>query len=169
MSTRYQTASDFMARNTAAIHTGTVFTLLFVLSQLTWAEEQMVMMPTSIEIFTTTDQPIRGIERFSEEYRSIGIQIHKLDAIKGLEGTLSQGLSADPDKAKRLVLERLQQLNKGTRSQLEHSATALAKAVQYGVEKYPAMVFDGELVVYGLTDLSVALMHYRLWQAGETS
>ena len=158
-----------MTKNTAAIHTGTVFTLLFVLSQLTWAEKQMVMTPRSIEIFTTADQPISAIDRFVEKHMHITIQIHELDAIKGLEDTLSQRLSADPDKAKRLVLERLQQLNKGTRSQLEHSATALAKAVQYGVEKYPAMVFDGELVVYGLTDLFVALMHYRLWQSGETS
>jgi len=158
-----------MTRNAAAIHTGTVFTLLCVLGQAAWAEEQMVMTPTSIEIFTTTDQPINAIDRFVDEHLNISIQIHRLDAIKGLQDTLSQGLSADPDNAKRLVLERLQQLNKGTRSQLEHSATALAKAVQYGVEKYPAMVFDGELVVYGLTDLSVALMHYRLWRAGETS
>ena len=81
----------------------------------------------------------------------------------------SQGLSADPDKAKRLVLRKLQQLSKATRSQLEHSAKSLAKAVQYGIEKYPAIVFDGELVVYGLTDLSAALMHYRHWQAGEAS
>ncbi len=157
-----------MIKNTAAIHTGTVFTLLFVLSQITWAEKHMLVTPRSIEIFTTTDQPIHAIDRFVEKHMHIAIQIHKFDAIKGLEDTLSQGLTADPDKAKRLVLERLQQLNKGTRSQLEHSATALAKAVQYGVEKYPAMVFDGELVVYGLTDLSVALMHYRLWRSGET-
>ncbi|MCH8073422.1 MAG: TIGR03757 family integrating conjugative element protein [Proteobacteria bacterium] len=158
-----------MTNNTAAIHTGTVFTLLFILCQLTWAEKQMVMTPTSIEIFTTTDQRITAIDRFAVEHMDIAIQIYKLDAIKGLEDTLSEGLSADPDKAKRLVLARLQQLNKGTRSQLEHSATALAKAVQYGVEKYPAIVFDGELVVYGLTDLSVAVMHYRLWRSGETS
>jgi integrating conjugative element protein (TIGR03757 family) len=157
-----------MTRNTAAIHSGTVFTLLFVLGQLTWADKQMVMTPTSIEIFTTTDQPITAIDRFVDEHLRIDIRIHELDAIKGLEDTLSQGLSADPDEAKRLVLERLQQLNRGTRSQLEHSATALAKAVQYGVEKSPAMVFDGDLVVYGLTDLSVALMHYRLWRSSET-
>ena len=158
-----------MTKNTAAIHTGTVCTLLIVLSQVTWAEKQMVVTPRSIEIFTTTDQPIHAIDRFVEKHMHVAIQIHTLDAIKGLEDTLSQGLAADPDKAKRLVLDRLQQLNKGTRSQLEHSATALAKAVQYGVENYPAMVFDGELVVYGLTDLSVALMHYGLWRAGETS
>ncbi len=157
-----------MTRNAAEIHTGTVFTLLCVLSLLAWAEEQMVMTPTSIEIFNTGDQPINAIDRFVDEHLNISIQIHRLDAIKGLQDTLSQGLSADPDNAKRLVLERLQQLNKGTRSQLEHSATALAKAVQYGVEKYPAMVFDGELVVYGLTDLSVAVMHYGLWRSGET-
>jgi integrating conjugative element protein (TIGR03757 family) len=158
-----------MIKNTAATHTGTVFTLLFVLSQVSWAEKHMVITPRSIEIFTTSDQPIKAIDRFAEKNIHIGIQIHKFDAINGLEDTLSQGLSADPDEAKRVVLERLQQLNNGTRSQLEHSATALAKAVQYGVEKSPAMVFDGELVVYGLTDLSVALMHYRLWRAGETS
>ena len=158
-----------MTKNTAAIHTVIVFTLLFVLSQVTWAEKHMLVTPTSIEIFTTTDHPINALDRFVEVHLSIGIQIHKLDAIKGLEDTLSQGLSADPDKAKRLVLGRLQQLKDGTRSQLEHSATALAKAMQYGVEKYPAMVFDGDLVVYGVTDLSVALMHYRLWQSGERS
>ena len=158
-----------MTKNTAAIHTGTVCTLLIVLSQAAWAEKQMVVTPRSIEIFTTTDQPINAIDRFVEKHMHVALQIHTLDAIKGLEDTLSQGLAADPDKAKRLVLDRLQQLNKGTRSQLEHSATALAKAVQYGVEKYPAMIFDGELVVYGLTDLSVALMHYGLWRAGETS
>ena len=158
-----------MSKNTAAIHTGTVCTLLFVLSQLTLAEKHMVMTPKSIEIFTTTDQPIHAIGRFVEKHMHVAIQLHELDAIKGLEDTLSQGLAADPDKAKRLVLDRLQQLNKGTRSQLEHSATALAKAVQYGVEKYPAMIFDGKLVVYGLTDLSVALMHYGHWRAGETT
>lgn len=158
-----------MTRNAAAIHTGTVFTLLCVLGQAAWAEEQMVMTPTSIEIFNTSDQPINAIDRFVEKHMHVAIQLHELDAIKRLQDTLSQGLSADPDKAKRLVLERLQQLNKGTRSQLEHSATALAKAAQYGVEKYPAMVFDEQLVVYGVTDLSVALMHYRLWRSGETS
>ena len=58
-------------------------------------------------------------------------------------------------------------MSKGARSQLQHAATSLATAVQYGLEKYPAIVFDGELIVYGLTDLSTALMHYRRWRAGE--
>ncbi len=158
-----------MTRKTAAIKTNTMFTLLLVLSHVTQAEKLMAMTPTSIEIFTTIDQPISAIDTFVATHPEIDVRIHKLDAIKQLEGKLSQGLSADLDKAKRLVLRKLQQLSKATRSQLEHSARSLAKAVQYGIEKYPAIVFDGELVVYGLTDLSAALMHYRHRQAGEAS
>ncbi len=158
-----------MSRKTAAMKTNTVLTVLLFLSHAIQAEKPMVMTPTSIEIFTTIDQPISAIDTFVEKHPEIDVRIHKLDAIKQLEGKLSQGLSADPDKAKRLVLRKLQQLSKATRSQLEHSARSLAKAVQYGIEKYPAIVFDGELVVYGLTDLSAALMHYRHWQAGEAS
>ena len=158
-----------MTTKTAPIHNGTVLTLLLFLSHVTQAEKLMAMTPTSVEIFTTADQPIRAIDTFVKEYPEIDVRIHKLDAIKQLEDKLSQGLSVDPDKAKVLVLERLQLLSKDTRSQLEHSARSLAKAVQYGVEKYPAIVFDGELVVYGLSDLSAALRHYRHWQAGKTS
>ena len=29
--------------------------------------------------------------------------------------------------------------------------------MQYGIDRYPAVVFDGEAVVYGVTDLTVAL------------
>ena len=158
-----------MTRKTATIKSNTMFTLLFVLSHVTQAEKLVAMTPTSIEIFTTIDQPMSAIDTFVARHPEIDVRIHKLDAIKQLEGKLSQGLSADPDKAKRLVLRKLQQLGKATRSQLEHSARSLAKAVQYGIEKYPAIVFDGELVVYGLTDLSAALRHYRHWQAGEAS
>ncbi len=167
MPIRQTRASLSMTTKTAPIHNGTVLTLLLFLSHVIQAEKLMAMTPTSIEIFTTIDQPISAIDTFVATHPEIDVRIHKLDAIKQLEGKLSQGLSADPDKAKRLVLRKLQQLSKATRSQLEHSARSLAKAVQYGVEKYPAIVFDGELVVYGLSDLSAALRHYRHWQAGE--
>ena len=158
-----------MTRKTAPIHVGTVFILLFILGQVTWAEKHSVMTPTSIDIFTTAEQPISALDNLLRQHLGIEIRTHQLDAIKGLEDKLSQGLSSDPERAERQVLERLQQLNSDSRSQLQHSARALAKAVQYGVEKYPAIVFDGELVVYGLTDLSAALTHYHLWQAGATS
>jgi len=154
---------------TAAIRTSTLLIVLLVQSPASQAEKPVAMTPTSIEIFATANQSISAIDTFVETHTDIGISVHKLDGIKGLVGELSEQLSTDPAKAKRQVLERLQRMNKGIRSQLEHSAMALAKAVQYGVEKYPAIVFDGNLVVYGLTDLTTALLQYRLWRAGGTS
>ena len=157
-----------MGNKTILFQSSILLTLLLALGQITQADSVIAMAPTSIDIFTTTDQPINVIEVFPEQRPGIEVRIHKLDGIRQLEAYLSRGLPAVPDKAKHLVLERLQKLDKGTRSQLEQAATSLAKAVQYGVEQYPAIVFDGELVVYGLTDLSVALTHYRHWQHGET-
>ena len=162
-------ATDFVTTRTAAICTSTVLTLLFVLSHVTQAEKLTAMVPTQIEIFTTADQPIDAMDTVVQQYPDIVLRVHKLDAIRHTEDKLSEGLPADPDKAKRLVLMRLQQLGKTTHGELKHSASSLAKAVQYRVEKYPAIVIDGEFVIYGLTDLAVALTHYRQWQAGESS
>jgi integrating conjugative element protein (TIGR03757 family) len=136
---------------------------------VTQAEKRTATVLTHIEIFATADQPITAIDAAVQQYPDIVLRVHKLDAIKQTEDKLSKGLPADPEKAKRLVLMRLQQLGKTTHGQLEHSAMSLAKAVQYGVEKYPAIVIHGEFVIYGLTDLAVALTHYRHWQAGESS
>lgn len=157
-----------MHRKTVALRAITVVAPFFILSPAVQAEERMKTMPANVEIFTTIDQPIGAIDTLVAEHPDIEIHLHMLDAITAVEQALSEDLPADPDQAKHLALRRLQQMSKGTRSQLQHAATSLATAVQYGLEKYPAMVFDGEWVVYGLTDVSIALMHYRRWRAGET-
>ncbi len=95
--------------------------------------------------------------------------MHTLNAIETLEDELSRGLPADPDQAKRLALGRLQQLSTHNRSQLQHAATSIATALSYGVKKYPAIVFDGEFVVYGLSDPFRGLEHYRRWRLAEAS
>lgn len=156
-----------MIKNTGPLRVGIALSLVFVLNSVTWADKNAVIAPRSIEIFISGDQPTSRNAHFMEKHRGIEIRVHTLDAIRGLEHTLSRDLPSNSDEAKRLVLKRLQRLNNGDRIRLEHSATALAKAVQLGVTKYPAIVFDGKLVVYGLTDLSIALKQYRSWQAGE--
>jgi len=32
------------------------------------------------------------------------------------------------------------------------------------VDRYPAIVFDGQAVVYGVTDVETALAHYQKWR-----
>lgn len=122
-------------------------------------------MPTHIEIFTTSHRAIHSVSRFVSLHPQIDVEIHTLDTIKQLEGKLSMGLPIDPIKAKDRALERLQRLIQGGQINLKQSARSLVTAMQYGVKKYPAIIFDDELVVYGVTDLSLALMYYRHWQA----
>jgi integrating conjugative element protein (TIGR03757 family) len=143
-------------------------TLILAFGPATQAQTVDAMTPTSIDIFTTTNQPISKVHAFVNQLPDIEVQIHKLDGIKRFEVYLSAGLPGDTGNAKDIALKRLGQVSKATRHQLEHSATALAAALQYGVQQYPAIVFDGEFVVYGVTDLSIALAHYRQWQQGQT-
>lgn len=121
-----------------------------------------------IEVFTSSDRPITG---HAVIYAAPGrptteLQIYNLDGIQRIEAQLSQNLTADPEQSKRVVLQRFQQLREEDRAQMQHAAMGLAKAMQYGVDRYPAIVFDGEVAIYGVTDIGEALDRYRLWREG---
>ncbi|MES9938149.1 MAG: TIGR03757 family integrating conjugative element protein, partial [Sedimenticola sp.] len=90
--------------------------------------------------------------------------VYELDGIRRTEAKLSEGLPADPVQSKRVVLQRFQQLREEDRAQMQSAAMGLAKAMQYGVDRYPAIVFDGQAVVYGVTDVQSALAHYWVWR-----
>jgi integrating conjugative element protein (TIGR03757 family) len=50
----------------------------------------------------------------------------------------------------------------------KNAAIGLAKAVQYGVDRYPAVVVNGTVVVYGVTDLVDAAARYEAWRRGQS-
>ena len=122
----------------------------------------------SVEVFTTADREVQWeLEAETKAAdRSIDFQVYKLDGIQQFETQLSSNLPTDPDHSKQIALQRIQQLDEQTMAVVQNAAVGLAKAMQYGVDRYPAIVFDGESVVYGLTDLSSALDHYRTWRVG---
>ncbi|MEW8507208.1 MAG: TIGR03757 family integrating conjugative element protein [Candidatus Thiodiazotropha sp.] len=124
------------------------------------------MHPYLVEVFTTADSPIAGegginkqALRGKKEFR-----VYELDGIRRTEEKLSEGLPADLEQSKRVVLQRFQQLSEEDRTRMQRAAKGLAKAMQYGVDRYPAIVFDGQAVVYGVTDVQSALAHYLVWR-----
>ena len=120
-----------------------------------------------VEVFTTADREVQWeLEVETRATQNIDIQVYALDGIQQFETQLSSNLPTDPDQSKQIALQRIQQLDEQTMAAVQNAAVGLAKAMQYGVDRYPAIVFDGEAVVYGLTDLSSALDHYRTWRAG---
>ena len=119
-------------------------------------------------MFSTTDIQLDGTPSFfnSKNLSEIELQIYQLDGIQRFEAKLSSNLPTDPNRSKQIAVQRIQQLDEQTMAAVQNAAVGLAKAMQYDINRYPAIVFDGEAVVYGLTDLSSALDHYRTWRVG---
>jgi len=123
-----------------------------------------------VEVFTTTDLPVTGESAITSEaaHAKTEFQVYELDGIQRIETKLSDGLTADPEQSKQVVLQRFQQLHEEDRARMQRAAMGLAKAMQYGINRYPAIVFDGEVAIYGVTDIGDALQRYQEWREGRT-
>ena len=117
-----------------------------------------------VEIFAVAADPITGVEAL----RAAGhpVQVYDLDAPAALDADLSRDLPADPLAARAQVQNRLAGADRTAlvrRAQVAY-ASAL-RALDYGLERIPAVVFDRRAVVYGEWDLVEALARYRQWRA----
>ena len=145
-----------------------IFIVIFVLSWCIAAESTIARtatgaLPSSVEVFTTQNE--RPTRRQSQKQAEIRVFV--LDGIQQLEATLSHSLPADRAMAQRVVLNRLQRLNGEWQKSVKASAEALMRAQELGVQRYPAIVFNEKWVVYGLTDLDAAIVHYHGWRGGK--
>lgn len=121
--------------------------------EFSWASDG----PHSIEVFTDST--------LHEVGDTGNVTVYVIDRIDQLERALSKDLSTDPEKAKQEALLRFQTMDARLSQQLENAANGLVKAKHYGIDRYPAIVFDGEAVVYGVTDVDAAKSGYLQWQA----
>ena len=51
--------------------------------------------------------------------------------------------------------------------QLKDAYSGATRAWSLGLEKYPAIVFDDQFVVYGTTDVALAEQRLKAWQEGQ--
>ena len=126
------------------------------------ALEPATAPPRLIEVFTASDLPPtpRDSTRAHVEMR-----VYELDGIARFEARLSANLPGGPGSSRNIALQRVRQVNETDRARMRHAAVGLARAAHYAIDRYPAMVFDGQVAVYGLTDVAAALGHYRAWRA----
>lgn len=116
----------------------------------------------SIEVFTTSDHLVTDADQ--ERLRAAVVTIYAVDGLGRFQSKLSEGLPDDLEAAKVAALHRVQQLDDTRMALAKNAAIGLVRAVQYGIDRYPAIVFDGRVVVYGVTDLVAALDRYDAWQ-----
>ncbi|WP_239017396.1 TIGR03757 family integrating conjugative element protein [Seongchinamella sediminis] len=121
------------------------------------AIEQAIGQGPTIEVFIDSSLQIVS----GNDHKTV----YLIDRIYKLQEELSIDLPADPESAKSLALQRFQRMNTQLSRELENAAKGLVQAMQYGIDRYPAIVFDGQAVVYGLTDIPAATQLYQRWQA----
>jgi integrating conjugative element protein (TIGR03757 family) len=159
-----------MTGNTRSIRFASWVSLVLVIltGNVVHAARIEAVTPQVIEVFTSSDLSITGGAVISPASGrpTADLQIYNLDGIQRVEAKLSEGLTSDPEQSKRIVPQRFQQLQEEDRAQMQRAAMGLAKALQYGIDRYPAIVFEGEVAIYGVTDIDEALHRYQQWQAG---
>lgn len=130
------------------------------------AEQGVVPHPHLIEVFTTVDVPVTGEVTINRqpELQASELQIYKLDVIQRFEADLSRSLLADPVQSKQMALQLIQWLDEASRAKIHHVAIGLVKTAQYGIDRYPAIVLDGEVLIYGVVDVPEAIHRYVLWR-----
>ncbi len=111
-----------------------------------------------IEVFTTARHPIATTDLPS-------VEVYHLDAPAALEAKLSARLPRDREAAAQLASAEIQGTWRKSAETLTHAYQGLLKARQYSLQKLPAVVFEGQAVVYGVTGLEQALGDYRRWEA----
>lgn len=134
---------------------------LTLFGPLLWSAPVWAGDGVSTEVFTTSERPVVGADQ--ERLRAATFTIYAVDGLDRFESTLSDGLPVDPETAKVEALGRIQEIDDAQMVPARNAAIGLAKAIQYGVDRYPAIVLDERAVVYGLTDLVEALNRYEAW------
>jgi integrating conjugative element protein (TIGR03757 family) len=114
-----------------------------------------------VEVFTTSERPVTGADH--DRLRAAVVTTYAVDGLDRFQSALSEGLPADPENAKTEALRRVQQLDDTRMAPAKNAAIGLAKAIQYGVDRYPAIVLNERAVVYGVRDLVEALNRYEAW------
>lgn len=89
-------------------------------------------------------------------------RVYLLDALEVLDRELSAGLPANEREAQAMVRRRLQGM--GTAKLAERTrlgAEGIVQAARYGIDRVPAVVVNGEAVIYGVTDIDAARGIYQ--------
>jgi len=105
------------------------------------------------------------------------VHLHLVDGVENIEAELGKLLGVDKVKAKNQAQIDKIQYDAGRlynskkfipiRERLKDSVKSFEKAMQLNIKKVPAVVFNGEYVIYGETPLAALTIFNRLNKAGK--
>lgn len=143
-----------------------VLFVVMILGVATLSEANTDELPRSIIAISSDRRPIQPIDwngvRTSENKPEI--TIFNLDAVQSIQDQLSEGLPNDEKLARALVEQKIAEIGRSKlEDELRTAYLPLGTMMANGLDRYPVIIFDQQAVIYGITDLSVAINRYRQW------
>lgn len=105
--------------------------------------------PSGVAVFTISGVPVTNVPD--------NARVVELDRTARLDLRLSRGVPNNKQAAIKMVKKRARRL----KDEYGAAYTGLLRAWRLGVEKVPAVVVDGQYVVYGQADVAQALARIR--------
>lgn len=129
----------------------------------TGVQAASTLWPDSILVVTSDKQPVSESATFKSYIPKVTLL--NLDSVSQVESRLSEGLPANEKHATAEFNRRVKAIGKAKlEAELRSAYQAVGAAMVYRLDRYPAIIFDEQVVVYGLTDLPQALEKYRQWR-----
>lgn len=134
------------------------------ISPFAWADA--ALWPESVIVVTSNQRPASNINATSMNANDVqpDIQILNLDVVTMIEQRLSDGLPVDPLQARIMTDQRISQIGRSQLdTELRTAYLPLGTMMAYALDRYPVIIFDQQAVIYGVTDLALAMNRYRQW------
>ena len=138
-------------------------------SDVTAESQPALTNPSQIEVFYDNSTPIYDVDALRRQHALMDLTLYNLNTPDVLEDELGQGLPSNPQQAHQMLMARLEQIGRATlEKRFKAAYQGLIKAQTYGIDRFPAVVFDhGASVIYGISDLEAALVRYRQWRGAQ--
>ena len=115
---------------------------------------------------TVITSGLRPINTFGVD--SAMIKVLDLDEVGMIEEQLSRDLPLNEEEAAVIARQRINTIGQATlNKKLKDAYSAVLTAMAFGINRYPAIIFDNEYVIYGVTDVSTALEKYYTFRGTE--
>ena len=105
-------------------------------------------VPAKTEVFASSAMYVSNAGQAS---------VYRVDARKQILAEINRGgLPPDQARAAEIVRERFKAMGPGLKQRIMDSLQVTEKVIVYGIQRVPAVVFDGQRVVYGVSDVAQA-------------
>lgn len=112
-----------------------------------------------VEAFHDHETRLVNVERAE---RIAEVTAYDLSAPDQLEEKLSEGLSSNPAEAKKQAQTRIKNGGRELQQQLTSAYEGSLKAMQYDIQKLPAVIFNGgQYVIYGEADVHRSIQMFK--------